>query len=63
MAGEFWCDECHNLGTVECHCGGDNCVCTNYGEEPCPKCGGGELSTCDDGFDDDDLDRRCSEPW
>jgi hypothetical protein len=38
---EPWCEECHNLGTIECLCGGDICVCLNYGEVPCPACGGG----------------------
>jgi hypothetical protein len=25
---------------VPCHCGGDLCVCENYGYAPCPVCGG-----------------------
>lgn len=33
-----WCDTCQNLGIVDCHCGGDLCVCLNYGEKPCPDC-------------------------
>lgn len=34
-----WCDTCGNLGTLPCLCGGDLCVCLNYGEIPCPDCG------------------------
>lgn len=37
---EGWCETCQNMGTVECLCGGDLCICENYGEAPCPKCGG-----------------------
>lgn len=48
---EFWCDECHNLGTVECYCGGDICVCMNYGEEPCPRCDGSPGPYLDDSAD------------
>lgn len=36
--GEFWCEECHNTGSVECYCGGDLCVCEYNGEMPCPCC-------------------------
>ncbi len=36
---EKWCDECHNTGEIDCHCGGDLCVCRNNGSMPCPKCG------------------------
>lgn len=38
-----YCAECNNTGEVECHCGGDLCVC---GEDtlPCPVCDG----RCDD---------------
>ncbi len=38
---EFWCEECHNTGELDCYCGGDICVCTNYGTYPCPKCQSG----------------------
>lgn len=34
------CEECDSIGTVDCHCGGDLCVCRWHGERPCPKCGG-----------------------
>lgn len=36
-----YCCCCNNTGTVDCLCGGDFCVCDNYGEKPCPKCGRG----------------------
>lgn len=35
---EGWCDTCQNTGSVDCHCGGDLCVCDNGGEFPCPNC-------------------------
>lgn len=39
------CPRCDGAGEVDCHCGGDLCVCTNYGEMPCPLCHGeGEVS-------------------
>jgi hypothetical protein len=34
------CTRCDGYGYVDCHCGGDLCVCENYGEKICPKCGG-----------------------
>lgn len=34
-----YCDLCANTGYLDCHCGGDLCVCGNQGEYPCPKCG------------------------
>lgn len=33
-----WCDTCHNMGVVDCHCGGDLCICLHHGEKPCPDC-------------------------
>lgn len=44
---EDWCQcpKCSGYGEVECHCGGDLCVCTNYGSAMCPVCcGEGEIS-------------------
>ena len=39
------CPHCSGFGTVDCHCGGDLCVCDNYGERDCPLClGEGEVS-------------------
>ena len=35
---EGYCDRCGNTGELDCHCGGDLCVCTNYGTKPCPYC-------------------------
>ncbi len=46
----MWCDACHNTGTVDNRCGGDLCICENYGETDCPKCGG----ICD--IDDAEID-------
>lgn len=44
-------DECNGLGYIECYCGGDLCVCDNYGEIPCGGC-----DACE-GYDDlDPLD-------
>ena len=39
------CPRCQGDGSVDCHCGGDLCVCENYGERDCPTCyGEGEVS-------------------
>jgi len=38
--GHVLCPRCDGHQVVSCHCGGDLCVCENYGEEPCPFCGG-----------------------
>lgn len=34
------CPRCTGGGSVSCHCGGDLCVCDNYGERDCPVCFG-----------------------
>ena len=34
------CPRCSGDGTIDCHCGGDLCVCDNYGEMDCPLCHG-----------------------
>lgn len=34
------CSFCDGDGCVNCYCGGDLCVCENYGERVCPKCHG-----------------------
>ena len=34
------CPRCDGWRQVECHCGGDLCVCENYGEMDCPMCYG-----------------------
>lgn len=42
------CPKCDGVGSVDCHCGGDLCVCENYGEIPCPMCGdAGEIARVD----------------
>lgn len=33
------CPRCSGFGTVNCHCGGDQCYCDNHGDAPCPVCG------------------------
>lgn len=39
------CPRCMGDGSVNCYCGGDLCVCWNYGERDCPTCHGeGEVS-------------------
>ena len=38
--GHVLCPRCDGHQVVNCYCGGDLCVCDNYGEEPCPFCGG-----------------------
>lgn len=39
------CPRCDGWGTVSCHCGGDLCVCDNYGDATCPLCiGDGTVS-------------------
>lgn len=44
---------CHGTGMLDCHCGGDLCVCHNHGEIDCPGC-----RDCDDddGEDWDEWD-------
>jgi hypothetical protein len=37
---DFPCPKCDGWGHIDCHCGGDLCVCTNYGERSCPVCSG-----------------------
>lgn len=39
------CPNCIGDGEVPCHCGGDLCICENYGDAPCPTCHGeGEVT-------------------
>jgi len=38
--GHVLCPRCDGHQEVACHCGGDLCVCENYGDMPCPFCGG-----------------------
>jgi len=38
--GMVCCPRCDGWRQVDCHCGGDLCVCDNYGEEDCPMCHG-----------------------
>ena len=42
------CPRCSGWGHVYCHCGGDLCVCENYGEAMCPLCcGEGDVTETD----------------
>ena len=42
------CPRCDGMGSIDCHCGGDLCVCENYGETTCPLCGDtGEIPRVD----------------
>lgn len=34
------CPRCSGYGEVTCRCGGDLCVCDNYGSAECPICFG-----------------------
>jgi len=34
------CPRCDGDMEVDCHCGGDLCVCLNYGRKDCPFCYG-----------------------
>ncbi len=43
---------CGGTGSVNCYCGGDQCVCHNHGEIECPGCW--DCEGFDDGQDDDD---------
>ena len=48
VVADGYCDRCANTGEIDCHCGGDLCVC-GRDTLPCPKCKG-RLD------DDDDCD-------
>ena len=37
---EETCPRCDGDGFVDCHCGGDLCVCANGGTADCPLCHG-----------------------
>ena len=40
-------DRCGGSGFLDCHCGGDLCVCHNHGEAECHGC-----PDCEDDYDD-----------
>lgn len=44
-----YCDRCQNTGSIDCLCGGDQCICENYGEKDCPYC-----YIASEGYRDDD---------
>lgn len=43
---------CGGSGILHCHCGGDLCVCGNFGEVECDGCPDCEHDGPDDDFDD-----------
>ncbi len=45
-----WCGHCQDTGEIDCLCGGDICICENYGRFPCPHCDGRG------GRDDDEVE-------
>ena len=51
-----YCDRCYNTGEIDCYCGGDFCVCTNYGTMECPSCHGNCLCDPDDVYPDEEDD-------
>jgi len=48
MPRGFYCATCNNTGSIDCHCGGDLCVCGDE-EIPCPDC------VEDDDFNEGDV--------
>lgn len=52
-----YCDRCNNTGEIDCHCGGDLCVCGRQ-ELVCPQCGGaaGDPDYDPERWEDDDYD-------
>jgi hypothetical protein len=42
---------CGGLGVIDCHCGGDLCVCHNHGQIDCDGC-----ADCDEADDDEWYD-------
>jgi hypothetical protein len=45
---------CGGLGSLNCRCGGDQCVCHYHGETDCPGC-----PDCENDCDDDWGDESC----
>lgn len=43
---------CGGSGVIDCHCGGDLCVCHNHGEQDCFGCPDCEGADDDDWHDD-----------
>lgn len=51
----LYCTECQNTGEVDCHCGGDLCICGAQ-EIICPNCDGQSADLySDDDFSGDDF--------
>lgn len=58
---------CEGYGYYDCLCGGDLCICSFNGEEPCPGCddceGSDQIATDDDWSDaDPDACSGCGSP-
>jgi hypothetical protein len=49
-------DRCGGMGTLDCRCGGDLCVCHNHGETECFGC-----PDCEDDAGDDDFNSEHDE--
>ena len=46
---------CGGTGTINCYCGGDQCVCHNHGSTDCPGCDDCDADDWqDDEFEDDE---------
>lgn len=52
MSDDRYCEGCYNTGELDCHCGGDLCICERNGTYSCPVCGGREGFTCDEIYDE-----------
>lgn len=53
---------CGGLGTLECRCGGDLCVCHNHGEVQCEGCDDCQDEPTDDGYGDMDDEEYSTSP-
>ena len=49
---------CGGTRVLDCYCGGDFCVCGNFGEVECPGCEDCDGDEDDGGYRDDDYDPR-----
>lgn len=47
-------ENCGGMGIIDCHCGGDLCVCHNHGEVECLGCEDCQPDDNDDGYCDCD---------
>jgi hypothetical protein len=56
MSRREYCEHCCNTGWLDCHCGGDLCICENNGDYPCPHCDG---MSDDDDHEDEEDGKKC----